>query len=87
MIIRPTEYSDWPNPDLWKGEKTMKDEKTIVIDINLNRGLVALLALALLAAAFLGYLAWGQRDAAASAPSTMLGTSLWPRPAACADTT
>jgi len=44
----------------------MQDEKTIVIDINLTRGLVVLLALALLVAALLGYLAWGQRDAAAS---------------------
>ena len=44
----------------------MQDEKTIVIDINLTRGLGALLALALLVAALLGYLAWGQREAAAS---------------------
>jgi len=43
-----------------------------VIDINLTRGLVALLALALLMAAFLGYLAWGQRDAAASGPQIPL---------------
>jgi hypothetical protein len=34
----------------------MRDEKTIVIDINLNRGLVTLLALALLVVALLGYL-------------------------------
>ena len=50
----------------------MQDEKVIVIDINLNRGLVALLALALLAAAFLGYLAWGRDEAAASGPQAPL---------------
>ena len=50
----------------------MQDEKTIVIDINLNRGLVGLLALALLMAALLGYLAWGQREAAASGPQASL---------------
>ena len=44
----------------------MKDEKTIVIDINLTRGRVTLLALALLTAAFVGYLAWGQGEVAAS---------------------
>jgi len=53
----------------------MKDEKTIVIDINLTRGLVALLALALLMAAFLGYLTWGQREAAASGPQAPLAQS------------
>jgi hypothetical protein len=53
----------------------MKDEKTIVIDINLTRGLVALLAPALLAAAFLGYLTWGQREAAASGPQAPLASS------------
>jgi hypothetical protein len=58
MIIQPTAYSViWPNQNLKKGERTMQDEKTIVIDINLTRGLVALLALALLVAALLGYLA------------------------------
>ena len=40
----------------------MQDENTIVMNINLTRGLVALLALALLAAAFLGYLAWGRDE-------------------------
>lgn len=44
----------------------MRDEKTIVIDINLTRGLVALLALTLLVAALLGYLAWSQDEVAAS---------------------
>jgi len=53
----------------------MKDEKTIVIDINLTRGLVALLALALLMAALVGYLTWGQREAAASGPQAPLAAS------------
>jgi hypothetical protein len=50
----------------------MKDEKVIVIDINLTRGLAALLALALLLAAFLGYLAWNQGAVAASGPQAPL---------------
>ena len=50
----------------------MQDEKVIVIDINLTRGLVALLALALLVTALLGYLAWGQREVAASGPQAPL---------------
>jgi hypothetical protein len=53
----------------------MQDEKTIVIDINLTRGLVALLALALLMAAFVGYLAWGQREAVASGLQAPLAAS------------
>jgi hypothetical protein len=53
----------------------MKDEKTIVIDINLTRGLMALLALALLMAALVGYLTWGQREAAASGPQAPLAAS------------
>jgi hypothetical protein len=53
----------------------MQDEKTIVMDINLTRGLVALLALTLLMAAFVGYLAWGQREAAASGPQAPLAQS------------
>jgi hypothetical protein len=53
----------------------MKDEKTVVIDINLTRGLAALLALALLMAAFVGYLAWGQREAAASGLQAPLASS------------
>jgi hypothetical protein len=53
----------------------MKDEKTIVIDINLNRGLVALLTLALLMAAFLGYLAWNQGAVAASGPQAPAAAS------------
>jgi hypothetical protein len=50
----------------------MKDEKTIVIDINLTRGLVVLLALALLGVALLGYLAWGRDEVAASGPRASL---------------
>jgi hypothetical protein len=50
----------------------MKDEKVIVIDINLTRGLLALLALALLMAAFLGYLVWGRGEVAASGPQAPL---------------
>jgi hypothetical protein len=51
----------------------MKDERIIVIDINLTRGLVVLLALALLMAALVGYLAWGQREAAASGLQVSFG--------------
>ncbi len=46
----------------------MKERETLIINVNLTRGLMALLTLALLGAAFLGYLAWGQREAAASGP-------------------
>jgi hypothetical protein len=53
----------------------MKDEKTIVIDINLTQGLVGLLALALLLAALLGYLAWGQDEVAASGSPAPLASS------------
>ena len=53
----------------------MRDEKTIVIDINLTRGLVALLALALLMAAFVGYLAWNQHEVAASGPQAPAAAS------------
>ena len=53
----------------------MQDERVVTIDINLTRGLVALLAMALLAAAFLGYLAWGQDEAAASGSQIPLAAS------------
>jgi hypothetical protein len=53
----------------------MKNEKTIAIDINLTRGLVGLLALALLMAAFGGYLAWGQSEVAASGMQAPLAAS------------
>jgi hypothetical protein len=53
----------------------MKNEKTIAIDINLTRGLVGLLALALLVVAFVGYLAWGQSEVAASGMPAPLASS------------
>jgi hypothetical protein len=53
----------------------MQDERVVAIDINLTRGLVGLLALALLAAALLGYLAWGQQEAAASGSQIPLAAS------------
>jgi hypothetical protein len=53
----------------------MQDERVVAIDINLTRGLVILLALALLAAAFLGYLAWGRDEAAASGSQIPLAAS------------
>jgi hypothetical protein len=43
-------------------------EKTLVIRINLTRGLVAVLIAALLVVAGVGYLAWGQQGAEASSP-------------------
>jgi hypothetical protein len=43
-------------------------EKIIVIDINLTRGLAIVLAAALLLAAALGTLAWGQQEATAASP-------------------
>ncbi len=46
----------------------MKEEKLIVIDINLTRGVLIALALVLLAAALLGHLAWNRGEAAASGP-------------------
>jgi hypothetical protein len=53
----------------------MQDEKTIVIDINLTRGLVTLLALLLLVAVLLGYLAWNQGAVAASGPQAPAASS------------
>jgi hypothetical protein len=46
----------------------MKDqsEHTLVVNIHLTRGLVVLLCAALLTVAWLGSLAWGQKEAAAS---------------------
>ena len=43
-------------------------ERTLVIDIRLTQGVVSLLVVALLTVAALGYLAWGQRSAAAAPP-------------------
>ena len=53
----------------------MQDENTIVIDVNLTRGLVILLVLALLMVMFVGYLAWGQDEAAASGSQIPLAAS------------
>jgi hypothetical protein len=39
---------------------------TFVININITRGIVAVLIAAMLLAAFLGYLAWGQQEASAA---------------------
>jgi hypothetical protein len=46
--------------------KKSEKERTLVININLTRGLVALLIVGLLALAFVGYLALGQKRASAS---------------------
>jgi hypothetical protein len=45
-----------------------QSEQTIVVNINLTQCLMALLVLALLTAAFLGYLAWGHEEVTASSP-------------------
>ncbi len=52
-----------------------QERQTIVIDINLTRGLVTLLSLALLAVALLSYMAWGQQKAAASGTRAPLAQS------------
>jgi hypothetical protein len=49
-------------------EQEKQEAKTLVININLTRGLVAVLIAALLVVAFVGYLVWGQEKAAASSP-------------------
>jgi hypothetical protein len=46
--------------------------QTLVINVNLTRGLVTLLTGVLLLVALLVYLAWGQREAAASSPRAPL---------------
>ncbi len=53
----------------------MKNENTITIDIHLTRRLLALLVLALLIVAGLGYLAWGHDEVSASASSASLASS------------
>ena len=53
----------------------MKDKETMVVDICLTRELAALLALALLIVAGLGYLAWNGDEVAASAPQAPLASS------------
>ena len=52
-----------------------QDGQTLVINLNLTRGMVTLLILSLLTAALLGYLAWGQEEAAASSPQAGLTAS------------
>ncbi|GAF99940.1 unnamed protein product, partial [marine sediment metagenome] len=44
----------------------MNDEKIILIDVNLTRGLAVVLVVGLLTIALLGYLAFGHEEAAAS---------------------
>jgi hypothetical protein len=59
-------------------EKKSKKERTLVINIKLTRGLVAVLIVGLLVVAFVGYLALGQRRASASpaaAPAAPAATS------------
>ena len=56
------------------GEKKSKKERTLVINIKLTRGLVGVLIATLLAVAFVGYLALGQKRASAS-PATVPETS------------
>lgn len=51
-----------------KGQATSQAGGVLVININLTRGLAALLAAGMVLAAFLGYLAWGQGTVAASTP-------------------
>jgi len=51
-----------------KEQEKEQETKTFVININLTRGLVVVLIAVLLTVAFLGYLAWGQAQAVASAP-------------------
>jgi hypothetical protein len=61
--------------DLKKGEFSMtaQNEDSLVIDIHLTRGLVAILCLVLVAVATLGTLARGRGQAAAAAPGAPAG--------------
>ena len=52
-----------------KKQEEKQEEEIIVINVNLTRGLVALLIVALLAIAVLGYLTMGQEVVEASAPN------------------
>ena len=49
-----------------------QEAETMVINMDLTRGLVVVLTLALLTAGFLGYLAWGRDEASASARQSPL---------------
>jgi len=60
-----------------EGERVKMEKQegeTMVINVNLTRGLVIVLTLALLTAAFLGYLAWGREEVSASAPQAPLAS-------------
>lgn len=48
----------------------MNDDKNIIIDVNLTRGLTVILVVGLLVLALLGYLVFGHEEAAASSPKT-----------------
>jgi hypothetical protein len=50
------------------------EAETMVVNINLTRGLVVVLTLALLTAGFLGYLAWGREEVSASNLQAPLGS-------------
>ena len=52
-----------------KKQEEKQEEETLVINVNLTRGLVALLIVTLLAIAVLGYLTMGQEVVEASAPN------------------
>ncbi len=62
-------------------EMKMKEREgqTLVINVDLTRGLVILLTLALLTATFLGYLAWARDEASASSVQAPLTTSAFMR--------
>jgi hypothetical protein len=64
-------------PNHLEGENTVErnqagEERTFVVNIHLTRGVVALLTVALLVVAFMGYLVWGEKEAAASSPQAPL---------------
>ena len=53
-----------------------QEEQTLLIDVHLTRGLLAVLALALVVACAVAYLAWGQeRASAAGSPAPLLVTA------------
>jgi hypothetical protein len=51
-----------------KEQEKKQEARTLIININFTRGVVAVLVAGLLVVAFLGYLAWGQEKVSASAP-------------------
>jgi hypothetical protein len=56
-------------------EQQEPQEHTLIVNVNLTRGVVVLLTLTLLTAAFLGYLAWGEGRAVASSLRPSLAAS------------